>query len=259
MKRPERVFELDLLRGFAVFMMMLHHLIYDLRYIFELPVFAFQTELWFVDWVRAPFVMIFLGVSGICGTFTRSNSKRGLRLAVVAILFSVVTTVASIVTGTDEYILFNVLHLLAVGTLLYAGFEKLEQRREPSSGPTHGGDAILLIVASFILWAGEPLLRAVLPPSLLLLPIGRPEAFLHGMGDYMPLVPWLGFFLVGTVIGRTLYVNRTSAFPRAAANATVQRTTAPLRFIGRHALGFYVLHQPVLLGVLFLCRALRLF
>ena len=259
MKRPNRVFELDLLRGFAVFMMMLHHLIYDLRYLLELPVFAFQTELWFIDWVRTPFVMIFLGVSGICGTFTRSNAKRGLRLALVAVLFSIVTTVASLVTGTDEYILFNVLHLLAVGTLLYAGFEKLEQRKGELAGPTRGGDAILLIVASFLLWAGEPLLRAVLTPSLLLLPIGRPEAFLHGMGDYMPLIPWLGFFLVGIVIGRTLYVNRTSAFPKAAANPTVQRATAPFRFIGRHALGFYVLHQPILLGILFLCRALRLF
>ena len=259
MKPRERAFELDLLRGFAITMMMLHHLAYDLRYVFDLPIFAFQDQLWFIDWVRAPFVMIFLGVSGICGTFTRSNAKRGLKLAGVALLFTVVTAVASVVTGQDLYILFNVLHLLAVGTLLYALFEKVERNRFADAAPTRGGDAILLILASFLLWAGEPLARAVLSPSLLLLPLGRPDAFLSGMADYMPIIPWLGFFLIGTVIGRTLYITRTTAFPGAARNPVIQRTTAPVRFVGRHALAVYVLHQPVLLAILYLMRAVGIF
>ena len=37
-----RAFELDVLRGAAVIMMMLHHFIYDLRFIFGLDVFAWQ-------------------------------------------------------------------------------------------------------------------------------------------------------------------------------------------------------------------------
>jgi len=240
-------------------MMVLHHFIYDLRYEFALPVFAFQEKLWFIDWVRAPFVMVFLGVSGICGTFTRSNGKRGVRLALVALLFTGVTTVASLVTGQDFYILFNVLHVLAVGTLLYAAFEGFEKRRSPDGSPTRGGDAVLLIVGAFLLWAGEPLMRAALPPSWLLVAIGRPEGFPHGMSDYMPLVPWLGFFFIGTVVGRTLYVNRDSAFPKASASLAVQRATGPFRFIGRHALGVYVFHQPILLGVLYLLHALGAF
>ena len=38
-KADNRAFELDLLRGFAIFMMILHHFAYDLRYIFEYNVF----------------------------------------------------------------------------------------------------------------------------------------------------------------------------------------------------------------------------
>ncbi len=256
---PKRVraFELDFLRGFAVVMMMLHHLAYDLRYEMGLPVFAFQEKLWFIDWVRAPFVMIFLGVSGICGTFTRSNAKRGARLLGVALLFSAAMAAFSLATGQQAYIVFNVLHLLAAGTLLYALLEVVERSVAKREGPTAGGDAFLLVLGSFLLWAGEPLLRAEVAPSLWLVPIGRPEGFPYGMSDYMPLIPWLGFFLIGAVIGRLAYRMRASAFPRLQANPGVQAGTAPLRFVGRHALAFYIFHQPVLLGLLFALRALR--
>ena len=45
--RNTRAFELDLLRGFAIFMMILHHFAYDLRHVFEHNVFAFIDSDWF--------------------------------------------------------------------------------------------------------------------------------------------------------------------------------------------------------------------
>jgi uncharacterized membrane protein len=116
-----RAFELDALRGLALLMMVLHHLVFDLRYLFALDVFAFQETWWFENLLRPTFLNVFLLVSGICCTFSRSNTRRGLRLLVVAIGFTAATSIVSWFSGLDFYILFNVLHLLAVGTLLYSG------------------------------------------------------------------------------------------------------------------------------------------
>jgi len=75
-----RVFELDALRGLALFMMFLHHFIFDLRYIFGLDVFAWQESWWFINLLRPLFLNVFLVVSGISSSFSRSNTRRGLRL-----------------------------------------------------------------------------------------------------------------------------------------------------------------------------------
>ena len=39
-----RVFELDFLRGLALLMMVLHHLIYDLRFLLKLDVLLFRRH-----------------------------------------------------------------------------------------------------------------------------------------------------------------------------------------------------------------------
>ena len=51
-ENKNRILEIDLLRGLAVFLMMLHHLIFDLRYIVGLDVFAFQESSWFVFFLQ---------------------------------------------------------------------------------------------------------------------------------------------------------------------------------------------------------------
>ena len=56
-----RAFELDVLRGAAVIMMMLHHFIYDLRFIFGPGCLRLAGVRFFLTiGVRAPFVFIFL-------------------------------------------------------------------------------------------------------------------------------------------------------------------------------------------------------
>ncbi len=245
----ERAFELDALRGLAVIMMILHHFIYDLRYIFMLDVFAWQDSILFIDWVRAPFVFIFLFVSGVCCSFSKNNFIRAAKMAAVAFLFSLVFFIVSIVSHSELYVYFNVLHLLALGTLLYAILSFIEKKCS-----FKWVNAILILSGILFLWLSYPLSK--LPETLqpLLVPLSEKFAKELGMADYMPMVPWFGMFLLGALFGRLYYKNRKTLFLKSAEKRRL--ATRPFEFVGRNALLFYLLHQPIMIGFLYLLRIL---
>lgn len=247
-----RAFELDALRGLALLMMMLHHFVFDLRYLLGLDVFAFQETWWFANLLRPTFLNVFLVVSGICCTFSRSNTRRGLRLLAVALIFTVGTVAGSQLFAFDFFILFNVLHVLALGTLLYAGLTYHEQKKG-SGQKSPAVDVVLLILAAILLYLAGLMPHWQKFGSWLLLPFGLPPIPGVSMADYLPIIPWLGFFLVGALIGRRVYENRRSAFPNAPAG--LLQVSRPLEFLGRHSLVVYAIHQPLLLAVLFGLRA----
>ncbi|GAB4403298.1 MAG: hypothetical protein OHK0048_22010 [Rhodoferax sp.] len=63
--------------------------------------------------------------------------------------------------------------------------------------------------------------------------------------DYVPLAPWLGVLLWGMVLYRVLPWARWSAVPGTLAS------------LGRWSLSYYMIHQPVLIGLLLGWRALH--
>ena len=68
--------------------------------------------------------------------------------------------------------------------------------------------------------------------------------------DYFPLLPFLGFFLLGAWLGRVLYREKASLLPGFRCK--------PLEWIGRHSLLIYMLHQPILTGLLFVIYYVKL-
>lgn len=251
-RRP-RAFELDALRGFAVLMMMLHHFAFDVRYMLGIPWFGFQESTWFSSLLRPFFVAVFLGISGVCCSFSRDNRKRGVRMLVASIVLTVVSFAGSRLLDVDLYIYFNVIHLITVGTFLFALLEWLDRKR-PETRPLRLSLSVLL--SAVFLYLGGALPAFGTPRTDWLLPLGRvtPQTA-EIMADYMPVLPWLGFFFVGAAVGLALYKDRGTLFPRAAAR--LSGVLSPLSFMGRHALVFYLLHQPVLLGALYLLRHFR--
>ncbi|MBB4199426.1 hypothetical protein CCR94_20210 [Rhodoblastus sphagnicola] len=61
--------------------------------------------------------------------------------------------------------------------------------------------------------------------------------------DYRPLLPWLGFLLLGVAAARR-------PLPARAEREPNRRLIAPFAWLGRHSLAFYLIHQPLLYGAL---------
>ncbi|MEI2736218.1 MAG: heparan-alpha-glucosaminide N-acetyltransferase domain-containing protein [Rhodoblastus sp.] len=68
--------------------------------------------------------------------------------------------------------------------------------------------------------------------------------------DYFPLIPWFGVVLLGVWFGNWFYANnrRLISLPDWGNLAPIRG----LRWLGRHSLPIYLVHQPLILLVLML-------
>lgn len=71
-------------------------------------------------------------------------------------------------------------------------------------------------------------------------------------GDYYPLIPFVFMYLTGFFAAQAARASSLEAPAWAYANPI-----PALAVLGRHALPFYLLHQPVILGVLELVYSVR--
>jgi uncharacterized membrane protein len=229
----QRIWEIDFLRGLAIILMVGYHLLFDLGEFRGVERFlGFSTDLSSVAWSVAQyfFAGLFVVLSGISGTMSRSNLRRGLRLLAV----SLAVTAATYFFDPASAVYFGILQCLAVSILLYgAAFEKT-------------GPAVCAAWGALVLGAGAalPIVNKGMAIRFdWLLPFG-----IHGPSyssfDYFPLVPWLGVFLVGAALGKSAYASKRSLLPWRLPESFVNAA-------GRHSLLIYIVHQPVIMGVLY--------
>ena len=247
-KYKNRAFELDFLRGIAIIMMMFMHFSYDIRYEFGIDAFDYLHSPWFWTFVHPVIIVLFVGISGICCTFSRNNLKRGLKLLAVAFAFTAATFVATTYLGIYCLILFNVLHMLAVSMLLYALFVFLEKKTGT------GNEQMTFVLLLLGLWLSMTVNYIDeydgVTSNMLFYPLGIDVKGAPPVVDYMPLLPWAGVFFIGAAAGRMLYRSRMTLF--SGAGDRIRKITAPLEFLGRHSLIIYLVHQPVIYAVLYL-------
>jgi uncharacterized membrane protein len=224
----ERIWEIDFLRGVSIILMVGYHLLYDLgEFRGMTKVLFFSTDLDSTGWTVAQsfFAALFVVLSGISGTLTRSNIRRGLRLLAVSLAVTAVTYIID----PSQAIWFGILQCLGVSILVYgAAFQKTG----PAACAAWG--ALVLGLGSFL-----PAVKKALAVRFdWLLPLGLHSPTFSSF-DYFPLIPWFGVFLIGAALGKTVYASRRSLLP----------WRLPVTFVnvaGRHSLLIYIVHQPVL-------------
>lgn len=266
-----RIPELDFLRGCALTLMMFHHTIGDLYDIYHQDFVAFQHSYWFYEVGRPLVLIVFLSVSGASSRFSRNSLKRGFRMVVFAITATALSIFVDGFAGTG-LLLFNVIHVVALSTVAYALLERLavrlnwipdpngEEQEEGQDTPRYRPHLFpgLLIIIGMVAIFISTLIEPILPPyssNPFLIMLGAPAKGVRLL-DHMPLFPWIGFFLSGAAVGHTLYASG-EAFTRH--DGRFYRLSRPIRFLGRHSLWVYLVHQPIILFILFLLNKTGIF
>ncbi len=234
----KRIWELDFLRGFFLIGIMAFHFTYDLVNLFGLVELTHPVSRFFYqlgnDWGGVPFLII----SGVCVTFGGRPIRRGLTVIGGGMVITLVTVGMYLLqfAGRGIIIYFGVLHCIGLCMLLWPLFKKLP----PAALLTIG---LILAVAGLYLRHGN-----VRIDSYALTILGIPGRRFSS-SDYFPLLPNLGYFLLGSALGKWLYSSRQTRYPKVNANTFVIRFFS---FFGKHSLLFYLLHQPVFAGLILL-------
>ena len=70
------------------------------------------------------------------------------------------------------------------------------------------------------------------------------------MVDYYPLLPWFGVALLGVFAGHSLYPQAKPRYP--LPDYSQAWPIRGITFLGQHSLAIYLIHQPIIIGLLFL-------
>lgn len=232
----KRITIFDTVRGFTMISMAGFHACYDLAYLYgwDMPWF---TQTVFQDIWRASISWVFLFIAGWMCTLSCNNIKRAAKYAAAALVVWVATTLISV----DDSVNFGIIFCMAACTAIVALTRPVLDRV-----PASLGIPICLILFAFT-WS---IPKAVYPiPYLAWLGFPSPDFV---SGDYYPLIPFLFMYLAG------FFAARTAQKANREAPAWAYENPIPaLASLGRHALSFYLLHQPVILGVLELIYSVR--
>jgi len=231
-----RIWELDAFRGICIIGMVLVHLVYDLTDLYRIIDWEYPD--WF-EFIKNWGGLLFLLISGICATLGKRSVRRGLIVFGCGMVVTAVTY-GMYLFGFDKSIIiyFGVLQCLGFCMILWWLCKRL---------PTW----LLAVLGVVFIAAGLYLQSVTLVNHMWLIPLGvMPPAFYTS--DYFPLLPNFGYFLIGAVVGRTLYRKKYTIFPRINPKNLIIRA---LSFCGRHSLWIYLLHQPILSGLCMLLQS----
>jgi uncharacterized membrane protein len=262
----QRFWEIDAMRGVAIITMIVYHLMWDLWYWGVAPNLVLWEGFW-KYWQRftCGTFLILVGVS-MTLVYRRERERRGpqarlfpkffwrgLRIFGLGLILTVVVWAAGI--GFDD---FGILHLIGISTILAYPLLRFKW--------LNFGLWIAFSLAGKVVewvhwngmywtpqlggWTGSP----IWIDGRWLAPLGITPNHYPAV-DFFPLIPWFGVVLLGVWFGNWFYVDnrRRIALPNWGGLGPVRF----LEFLGRHSLVIYLVHQPLLLLILYLLGVVK--
>lgn len=247
-RNAPRYWEIDTLRGVAIVMMIIYHLMWDLWYFRVLPDVVLYAGFW--KYFQRTIAILFLTLVGVSLAVVaqrlagphgdrpipfRPFLLRGLRIFGWGIVVSLVMWAARV-----GYVHFGVLHLIGFASI--AAYPFLHLR-----------------------WTNLALWAAFQIAGFFLLPVRVDFPWLLWLGwtpvayypnDYFPVIPWFGVVLLGVFLGNMVYTaqGRTISLPAIGHWPPL----VGLQWLGRHSLPIYLLHQVTLFAILWLLGIIQL-
>lgn len=247
--RTTRFWEIDTLRGVAIIMMVTYHLMWDFWAYQILPDVNIFTGFWkYFQRATAGLFLTLVGVSLVVVTLRRLTATagpsdlppfqpyllRGLRIFGWGLVLSLVVWASGV-----GYIHFGILHLIGFASI--AAYPFLRKR--------------LLNLALWVAFnvAGFLLLERTFDFPWLLWLGFIPVAYYPN--DYFPVIPYFGVVLLGIFLGNTLYSRDGRRFYLPDFGDLLP--LRGLQWLGRHSLIIYLVHQPLLLAILWALGLIR--
>jgi uncharacterized membrane protein len=220
--------------------MVIYHFCFDLNYFGAIHLNMNDSPFWLG--FRALILSTFLGVAGVSLVLAaQAGATRFWRRLGVLALCSALVSVVSYALFAERWIFFGVLHFILLasllGTLLLRGYW------------LNLVLGVALIAAG--VWGKFPLFDQPWLQWVGMMTFKPPTE------DYVPLLPWFGVVLLGMFGAQTL-LQRENLRTRLAAWHPPPWLLRGIAFAGRHSLAVYMLHQPLLMGLLYLWFWLRL-
>ncbi len=233
-ERSGRVDAVDCARGLALVGMAIYHFSWDLAdFRLAPPMLPFTPQMRLLSHIVASAFLALVGVSLALAHRNGLNVRAfWRRLAIVAGAAALVTA-GSFVFAPSEPITFGILHCIAAASLIAAPFvtapawASLAMGFSAIAAPWLGRST--LFDPSWLLWLG---LSEALPNTL----------------DWRPLLPWAGAVFLG--LGATRLPGVLTWLKRSDRWRAKSAPSRAICFAGRHSLPIYLVHQPVLIGLL---------
>ncbi len=228
---------LDTLRGIALVSMVIYHTVWDLVYIFNNQ-WHWYSSIYARIWQQS-ICISFILISGFCFNLGRNKLKRGITVLLSGVLVSVVTNIFM----PDERIFFGVLVLIGSCMLIAYFLEGIMDKAN-----RYWGFMLSLLLFILLKNVGKGHILSYALPSYLykgfvMSYIGFGEGIYKGV-DYFPLIPWIFLFYMGYFLFGIMKDKDMLRF--------AERGAEPFSTLGKHSLMIYLLHQPVIYGILWL-------
>lgn len=266
-QKSKRIWEIDFLRGFCILLMILDHTMFDFMFLPDFaidfksidigflqkfinafiqgtktPFFIDASNLgeWYWTWsvrinIRWVVVTLFLTLSGMSCIFSRSNTKRLIKMCIASLVLTIATVILEQVFNmTGMIIVFGILHIMSLSLLIYMALKKIFNNNK----------WIYLIFGLLFFIGGICIKFWDLPPNKYsdTLDFNMIVKVLVGLRDYgadsYGILPYTGFYLIGAFLGEVLYKKKKTLLP--ILDKAWQK---PVSFVGRNAIWVYLGHQ----------------
>jgi uncharacterized membrane protein len=225
-----RLIAIDALRGFGLLLMIAYHFAFDLSWMKVVAIDFNHDPFWLTarDFIVAWFLLL-VGVSLVLARDAQQSTHAFWRRIVIIVVCAALVSAASYVIFPQSFISFGILHSIAIASIL--------------ARPLVRWPFVAFAVGVAIIVAGATLQFAVFDAR-----------WLNWVGmmthkppteDYVPLFPWLGVVLVGVAAGTWIIHRERAVMIRLGRVAPKW-----LDWLGRHSLLVYMVHQPILVGIL---------
>lgn len=237
----KRIEFVDELRGLAILFMIIFHTIYQTTVWLNMPKEILSNP--FIGLFQLGAQFLFIMISGVSCSFSRSNYKRGT----ICILCGILITVITYIIIPKEIIIFGILHFLGFSMIIYQIIKRLLFKIESILGMVISLTCFIFsyLVTYRMLFLEQ--IKSIYPINFLwengyLILLGIPSPTFYS-ADYFPFIPWLFLFICGIFCGDILK-SKIHTFKEQKLKLHI------LSALGRHSLIIYLIHIPIIIVVL---------